>query len=57
MDENIESFINYSENKTNTKLKRKLLTCVIKAEFNVIGNFLRQKSQKTFINLACLIEI
>jgi hypothetical protein len=49
MDENIESFINYSENKTNSKLKRKLLTCVINAEFNVIGNFLKdQKTKRAF---------
>ena len=49
MDENIESFINYSENKANTKLKRKLLTCVINAEFNVIGNFLKdQKTKRAF---------
>ena len=49
MDENVESFINYSENKSNIKLKRKLLTCVINAEFNVIGNFLKdQKTKRAF---------
>lgn len=49
MDENVESFINYSENKANTKLKRKLFTCVINAEFNVIGNFLKdQKTKRAF---------
>ena len=45
MNENVESF-NYSENKTNTKLKTKIYTCVINAEFNVIGNFLKDKKAK-----------
>ena len=46
MDENVESFPNYSENKTNSKLKRKLFTCVINAEFNVISNFLKDNKAK-----------
>lgn len=49
MNENVESFINYSENKANIKLKRKLLTCVINSEFNVISNFLKDpKTNKAF---------
>ena len=49
MNDNVESFLNYSENKTNIKFKRKLLTCVINAEFNVIGNFLKdQKTKRAF---------
>jgi len=49
MNENVEPFLNYSENKANNKLKRKLLTCVINAEFNVISNFLKDpKTNKAF---------
>ena len=49
MNENVESFLNYSENKANIKLKRKLLTCVINSEFNVISNFLKDpKTNKAF---------
>ena len=49
MNENVESFLNYSENKANIKLKRKLLACVINSEFNVISNFLKDpKTNKAF---------